>query len=102
MTDWSGINYAVDPPQPRPTPHGPPSTPVADWSGINYSVDPQTAAATHYDVVVVGSGVSGSILAKQVSLAGYRVLIMEAAGGDEVTVADYEKNVERFYTAVSK
>jgi choline dehydrogenase-like flavoprotein len=75
---------------------------MTDWSGINYAVDPQTAAATHYDVVVVGSGVSGSILAKQISLAGYRVLIMEAAGGDEVTVADYEKNVERFYTAVSK
>jgi choline dehydrogenase-like flavoprotein len=75
---------------------------MTDPTGASFQVTPEAASATHYDVVVVGSGVSGSILAKEISRSGYRVLVMEAAAGDDVTVRDYEKNLERFYSAVSK
>jgi choline dehydrogenase-like flavoprotein len=75
---------------------------MTDPTGASFQVTPEAASATHYDVVVVGSGVSGSILAKEISRSGYRVLVMEAGPGDDVTVRDYEKNLERFYSAVSK
>jgi choline dehydrogenase-like flavoprotein len=75
---------------------------MTDPTGASFQVTPETASATHYDVVIVGSGVSGSILAKEVSRSGYRVLVMEAAAGDDLTVRDYEKNLDRLYSAVIK
>ena len=41
-------------------------------------VDPSVITETDYDVVIVGSGVSGAILAKELSRKGARILIMEA------------------------
>jgi choline dehydrogenase-like flavoprotein len=75
---------------------------MTDSSAASFQVDPETVSATHYDVVVVGSGVSGALIAKEVSAAGFRVLVMEAGHGDDVTVRDYEHNLERFYSAASK
>jgi choline dehydrogenase-like flavoprotein len=37
-----------------------------------------TAAETFYDAVVVGGGISGSIIADELSRAGKRVLVLEA------------------------
>lgn len=71
-------------------------------SDIPFQIDPETASSREYDVVIVGSGVSGSIIAKQVSEAGYRVLVVEAGPGNDVTVRDYERNLLRFYEQVSK
>lgn len=65
-------------------------------------VDAQAASNAEYDVVIVGSGVSGSIIAKELSQDGLRVLVMEAGPGNDVTVRDYEKNLLRFYSEVSK
>ena len=67
-----------------------------------FGVAPEAAAQTQYDVVVVGSGVSGSIVAKELSQSGFRVLVMEAGPGHEITIADYEESLRRFYSAVSK
>jgi choline dehydrogenase-like flavoprotein len=75
---------------------------MTDATSASSQVTPEAASATRYDVVIVGSGVSGAILAKEISRSGYRVLVMEAGAGDDVTVRDYEKNLERFYTAVHK
>lgn len=75
---------------------------MTDLSDASFAVDPETASATQYDAVIVGSGVSGSILAKEISQAGFRVLVMEAATGHDVTVRDYESNLERFYAEVDK
>jgi choline dehydrogenase-like flavoprotein len=75
---------------------------MTDPTGAVFHVTPEAASAAHYDVVVVGSGVSGSILAKEISASGYRVLVMEAGPGDDVTVRDYEKNLDRFYSATAK
>ena len=35
-------------------------------------------ASPQYDVVIVGAGVSGNLIAKQLGLAGKKVLILEA------------------------
>ena len=67
-----------------------------------FVVSLETAAQAVYDAVIVGSGVSGSVIAKQLALGGQRVLIVEAGPGNEITVADYEESVQRFYGAASK
>ncbi len=55
-----------------------------------------------FDVVIVGSGVSGAIIAKQLGAQGCRVLVLEAGSGRDITVADYEESVQRFYGAQGK
>jgi choline dehydrogenase-like flavoprotein len=67
-----------------------------------FEVTAEAASSTAYDAVIVGSGVSGAILARELSRAGYRILLMEAGPGRDLTVRDYERNLERFYGAVSK
>ncbi len=67
-----------------------------------FEVSPERAGETDYDVVIVGSGVSGAIIAKQLSAGGARVLVMEAGSGKDITIGDYEESVQRFYAAVSK
>lgn len=52
-----------------------------------------------YDVVVVGAGISGSIIAKYAGLAGYRVLILEAGAGIPPNINEY---MERFYLSAAK
>jgi choline dehydrogenase-like flavoprotein len=64
--------------------------------------DHQQAAETVYDAVIVGSGISGAIIANELSAAGHRVLILEAAVGDDITLRGYEGYLSDFYSAVSK
>jgi len=65
-------------------------------------IDHATAARTPYDALVVGSGVSGAIIARSLAERGQRVLIVEAGPGDELSVADYETYLTRFYGAATK
>jgi len=65
-------------------------------------VTPETVAGTTYDVVVVGAGVAGSIVAKQLSEAGKTVLIIEAGTGEGLTSEGFYGYVESFYRAVVK
>lgn len=58
--------------------------------------------ATHYDAVVVGSGVAGAIVADRLGAEGFHVLVLEAGPGEERTIRGYERYLERFYTATSK
>jgi choline dehydrogenase-like flavoprotein len=51
------------------------------------------------DVVVVGAGVAGSLIAKRLGEAGLQVLVLEAGEGLSETNAPY---LERFYTAAAK
>src|ERR1700741_3808262 len=56
-------------------------------------------ASPQYDVVVIGAGVSGNLIAKQLGLAGKKVLILEA--GLEVPDSR-EEYMENFYLALAK
>ncbi len=67
-----------------------------------FLVDHQRATTTEYDVVVIGSGVAGSIIAKELGREGFNVLVMEAGPEDDITVSQYQANLQRFYSAVSK
>lgn len=67
-----------------------------------YMIPPEAAFTTSHDVVIVGSGVSGALIAKTLGARGLKVLVVEAGPGEDVTVAEYTKSVERFYSAVSK
>jgi choline dehydrogenase-like flavoprotein len=61
-----------------------------------------------YDVVIVGAGIAGAILAKTLSQAGHRVLILEAglqAGADlhgNEAYLNYQSYLERFYLSNAK
>jgi choline dehydrogenase-like flavoprotein len=60
---------------------------------MSYGASPQ------YDVVIVGAGVSGNLIAKQLGLAGKKVLILEAG----LPVPDSrEEYVNNFYLALAK
>jgi choline dehydrogenase-like flavoprotein len=56
-------------------------------------------ASSQYDVVIIGAGVSGSLIAKQLGLAGKKVFILEAG----LPVPDSrEEYVNNFYLALAK
>ncbi len=65
-------------------------------------IDHAAAAGTEYDALVVGSGVSGAIVARSLADKGLRVLVVEAGPGEELSVADYETYLTRFYGAAAK
>ncbi|HEX8086433.1 MAG TPA: GMC family oxidoreductase [Solirubrobacteraceae bacterium] len=70
--------------------------------GAARSTDHAAVSGVVYDAVVVGSGVSGAIIANELSRAGKRVLILEAAAADDITLSGYEAYLKHFYEAVSK
>jgi choline dehydrogenase-like flavoprotein len=55
-----------------------------------------------HDVVVVGAGVNGSLLANRLTHAGLRVLLLEAGQATASTYGGYTRHLEHFYTAMSK
>jgi choline dehydrogenase-like flavoprotein len=57
--------------------------------GAATETTPEDAAGSTYDVVVVGGGLAGSIIANQLSLDGQRVLILEAGPGKDLESAEY-------------
>jgi choline dehydrogenase-like flavoprotein len=70
--------------------------------GATARTDPESVSNTIYDAVVVGGGISGAIIADQLSRSGQRVLILEAGLGDDLSLEGYEDYLSRFYSAVSK
>jgi len=52
-----------------------------------------------FDVVIVGAGVAGALIAKQLGLAGKKVLILESGAGLPTNINGF---MERFYTALAK
>lgn len=65
-------------------------------------VDPETVSKTVYDVVVVGAGIAGAIVAKKLSEQNKRVLILEAGTGEGLTLKGFQSYIETFYSAVDK
>ncbi|HEX2049451.1 MAG TPA: GMC family oxidoreductase [Actinomycetota bacterium] len=65
--------------------------------GAARRTDHDAAADVVYDVVIVGAGISGAIIANELGAAGKRVLMLEAGPGDDITLAGYKSYLERFY-----
>jgi choline dehydrogenase-like flavoprotein len=55
-----------------------------------------------YDVVIVGAGISGSILAQQAAQAGLAVLVLEAGTDLAWTYRGYQSQLQTFYDALYK
>lgn len=62
----------------------------------------QEASTKQYDVIIVGSGFAGSILAKQLQQGGKRVLILEAGAGAGVDYGQHLSYVRHFMSATAK
>jgi len=56
-------------------------------------------STNQYDVVIVGAGVSGALIAKQLGLAGKKVLMLESGAGLPANNNDF---MQRFYLAQAK
>jgi choline dehydrogenase-like flavoprotein len=70
--------------------------------GVARRTDHQTASEDFYDAVIVGAGISGAIIANELSRAGKRVLMLEAGPGDDFTLSGYEGFLKRFYESAYK
>ena len=57
---------------------------------------------TGYDVVVVGAGVNGALIAKHLTHAKLRVLVLEAGPATAWTFDGYTRHLGRFYSAANK
>jgi choline dehydrogenase-like flavoprotein len=57
---------------------------------------------TDYDVVIVGAGPAGAIVAAELGAAGRSVLVLEAGPAAGRTWAEYQANVERFHATAAK
>jgi choline dehydrogenase-like flavoprotein len=60
-----------------------------------------TAGVTH-DVVVVGAGVAGALIAQRLTSAGLRVLVLEAGPASASTFDSYTQHVQTFFAASAK
>ena len=70
--------------------------------GASARTSPAAAATRVYDVVIVGAGISGAIIADRLSREGRSVLILEAAPANDLTIKGYESYLNDFYAAASK
>jgi choline dehydrogenase-like flavoprotein len=55
-----------------------------------------------YDVVVVGAGVNGALIAKHLTRARLRVLLLEAGPGTASAFDGYTRHLDHFYSASGK
>jgi choline dehydrogenase-like flavoprotein len=55
-----------------------------------------------YDAVIVGAGIAGSILAKELSANKFDVLLIEAGSGEPLNYTDYLKYVDSYQSSVIK
>ena len=61
----------------------------------------QTNGLSH-DVVIVGAGVAGSLLAKRLTSWGFRVLVIEAGPATPWSFDGYTRHLETYFAATSK
>jgi len=61
-----------------------------------------TTTSNQYDVVIVGAGVAGSLLAKQLTQADLKVLLLEAGPASAQSLEGYYQHLQAFYQASNK
>jgi len=71
-------------------------------AGATQRTTAEAASREIYDAVIVGSGISGAIIANELSRQGKRVLILEAGPGGDRTLSGYQEYLYRFYATASK
>ncbi|GAB7199053.1 GMC family oxidoreductase [Dickeya oryzae] len=59
-------------------------------------VTPHQAEQTDYDVVIVGGGIAGALMAKTLTRAGKRCLILEAGSGDNLHYTGYRGTLTHY------
>lgn len=64
--------------------------------------DAATVAQRTYDVVVVDAGISGAIIAYELSRHGKNMLVFEVGAGGDLTASGYQDYLYRFYSAAAK
>ena len=62
------------------------------------TVAAEEAVSRKYDAVIVGSGISGAILADELTSKGHRVLILEAGLGRDLSQHGHQQYLETFYS----
>jgi choline dehydrogenase-like flavoprotein len=62
----------------------------------------ERSAEESYDVVVVGAGVNGALIAKHLTRARLRVLVLEAGPATAATSDGYARHLDHFYSAAAK
>lgn len=65
---------------------------------LERTVDPVQASKHVYDVIIIGAGVSGAIVAKELAGADLKVLILEAGPGRDFSQDGSQKYLETFYS----
>jgi len=71
-------------------------------AGAARRTNTEAASREIYDVVIIGSGIAGAIIASELGRAGKRVLILEAGSGDDRTLSGYEDYLSLFYATAFK
>ncbi len=61
-----------------------------------------TPLRDHYDVVIVGAGIAGALIAKRLAEKGHQVLILEAGRSTSITPDGYQSYVSNYYSALGK
>jgi len=72
-----------------------------DHKVIN-QIDFDTATETFYDAVIVGSGISGAIIAKELTEKGQKVLVLEAGTAQDLSFSGYQAYLRKYYSNPSK
>ncbi|QSX36551.1 GMC family oxidoreductase [Shewanella sedimentimangrovi] len=65
-------------------------------------ITPEQAASREYDLVIVGGGISGALVAKQLTKAGKRCLIVEAGTGGGASYQGYLDFLATYHQATVK
>src|SRR5580658_9125763 len=60
------------------------------------------AGVETYDAIIVGSGIAGAIIAKELGRAGKRVLILEAGEGGDRSLNGYQDYLTRYFATAYK